>query len=159
MKPDAHNTIQVSLLDRLVDEDPKTVHEPVQFRLTDFRHIKSLVTRDLENLLNTRCGLADCSKHYPETNRSVLYYGLKDYSAESPNSSNARNRIVKDIDKAIQFFEPRLKNIKVHIDEDLEAHRGLAFRITGVLVVDPIREPVAFDTYYDASRKEYVVAG
>jgi type VI secretion system protein ImpF len=158
MKPDAHNNIQVSLLDRLVDDDPKTSHESVQYRLADFRHIKSLVTRDLESLLNTRCGLADCPKNYPETNRSVLYYGLKDYSAESPNSSDARNRIIKDIEKTIQFFEPRLKNIKVRIDEDLESHRGLAFRITGLLVVDPIREPVAFDTYYDGSKKEYVIS-
>lgn len=158
MKPDANNNIQVSLLDRLVDDDPKAPHEPVQFRLTDFRHIKALVTRDLERLLNTRCGLKISPKHYPETNRSVLYYGLRDYSAESPNSSDTRNRIVKDIEKTIQCFEPRLKNIKVRIDEDIEDHRGLAFRITGLLVVDPIREPVAFDTYYDGSRKEYVIS-
>ena len=53
MKENQQN-IQASLLDRLIDNEPGTSHEPVQYRLTTFRQLKRGVGRDLENLLNTK---------------------------------------------------------------------------------------------------------
>lgn len=53
MKENQQN-IQSSLLDRLIDNEPGTSHEPVQYRLTTFRQVKRRVGRDLENLLNTK---------------------------------------------------------------------------------------------------------
>ena len=53
MKENQQN-IQASLLDRLIDNEPGISHEPVQYRLTTFRHVKRGVGRDLENLLITK---------------------------------------------------------------------------------------------------------
>ena len=53
MKENQQN-IQASLLDRLIDNEPGTSHEPVQYRLTTFRQVKGAVGRDLENLINTK---------------------------------------------------------------------------------------------------------
>ncbi len=156
---DLKKNVQVSLLDRLVDLDPEAGHESVQFRLADFNHIQTLVKRDLENLLNTRCGLAEKSKTYPETFRSVLYYGLRDYSADTPGSIGVRDKMIKDVERAIQRFEPRIKNVKVRLDIDDDTQRSLSFQISGLLVVDPIREPVTFDSYYDPIKKGYVISG
>lgn len=150
--------IQASLLDRLIDLDPSSSREPVQGRLTDFRQIRSQVKRDLENLLNTRGGKAKPPKRYRETSNSVLYYGLGDYSSGSPSSSILIDRILKDVERALRHFEPRIKNPQVDLEIGDETQSGLSFRISGLLVVDPIREPVVFDTYYDSTRKGYVVS-
>jgi len=148
---------QASILDRLIDAEPGNAKEPAQYHLLDYRQIKALVVRDLEHLLNTRRFIGEI----PETCRylatSVLFYGLKDYTAVNPNSTQARQSVLKDVEKAIALFEPRLKNVKVRWEKSETKERSLSFRITAMLVVDPIREPVAFDTYYDTSRGAYVI--
>jgi len=53
MKENQQN-IQASLLDRLIDNEPGTSHEPVQYSLTTFRQVKRGVGIDLENLLITK---------------------------------------------------------------------------------------------------------
>jgi type VI secretion system protein ImpF len=40
----------------------------------------------------------------------------------------------------------------------MQNERTLGFRITGILVVDPITEPVTFDTYFDVIKGEYVIS-
>jgi type VI secretion system protein ImpF len=156
---EAISNIQASLLDRLIDLDPSTSHESAQVRLNDFDQIKSQVKRDLENLLNTRCGRPKPPKRYQAVERSVLHYGLGDYSAGSPDSSALINRILTDVKWALRQFEPRIKDVRVELDVREDAQIGLSFRISGLLVVDPIREVVIFDTYYDSIKKAYIVSG
>jgi type VI secretion system protein ImpF len=89
----------------------------------------------------------------------VATYGLKDFTAKNTDSQKLRQDIRKDVERSIARFEPRLKNVKVDLETGTKKERNLSFRISAMLVVDPIREPVAFDTYFDSIRKEYVVSG
>ncbi|BBO81513.1 hypothetical protein DSCO28_20790 [Desulfosarcina ovata subsp. sediminis] len=149
---------QASLLDRLIDENPGQSNEPVQYRLLTVKRLRAFVVRDLENLLNSRRNVAVVPSECHETSRSVLTYGLKDFTTRSPDSTQALTEIRKEVEKTISIFEPRLKNVKVAFETSNEHERRLSFRISAILVVDPIREPVTFDTYFDSARKEYVIS-
>jgi type VI secretion system protein ImpF len=35
--------------------------------------------------------------------------------------------------------------------------KSLRFRVTALLVVEPVTEPVTFDTYFDINRGEYSI--
>jgi type VI secretion system protein ImpF len=48
--------------------------------------------------------------------------------------------------------------VKVNLEMAAQNERNLRFRITALLVVDPVTEPVTFDTFFDVSRGEYVIS-
>lgn len=148
---------QAPLLDRLIDAEPESSREPVQQRLLNAGQIKALVVRDLENLLNSRRNITVLPAVLRELPCSVASYGLKDFTALGADNHQVRQAIRKDVEKAIARFEPRLKNAKVVLEPGDRKERNLRFQIAALLIVDPIREPVTFDTYFDASRKKYVV--
>jgi type VI secretion system protein ImpF len=149
---------QAPLLDRLIDEDPGNSGEPAQQRMLNARQIKALVVRDLESLLNSRRSIVALPAGFRELQNSVATYGLQDFTAKGADSHQVRQTILKDVEKAIARFEPRLQNVKVAVETGDQKERKLSFHISAVLVVDPIREPVTFDTFFDPIRKEYVVS-
>lgn len=149
---------QPSVLDRLLDDAPGTTRESDPYRRMDLKAAMAVVVRDLEHLLNSRRSIARVPEPFKAVNRSVMVYGLKDFTAQNPNDPAIMQQIRQDVEKTIARFEPRLKNIKVRLITGDEAERKLSFRVSGLLVVDPIREPVTFDTYFDPMRKEYVIA-
>lgn len=146
------------MLDRLVDTEPHLSREAVQRRLFDSEQIRASVVRDLENLLNTRQKITVPPPGFDEVNRSVHTYGLPDFSSENPRSPLFQRRLLQAIEQTIARFEPRLRNVAVRLDTSTHRERVFSFRISGVLVVEPLSEPVVFDSYYDARRGNYVIA-
>lgn len=151
--------VKASVLDRLVDYEPATSHESVQHRVLNIKQIKALVIRDLENLLNARRQIRHVPALYRQVHNSVFMYGLDDFTAENPKNPSVRRKLRQDVERAIAKFEPRLKNVTVRIEDDIEKGRNLKFRINGVLVVEPEIEPVTLDTYFDTNRGVYVIHG
>ena len=147
---------QASILDRLLDYDPKVATEPVRDRLS-VRQIKDAVIRDLENLLNTRRQILVPSPEYQEVHSSLYMYGLQDFTMKNPGSPMVKQKLRQVIERTISCFEPRLKNVNVQIEASGQNARDLRFRINAMLVMDPITEPVIFDTYFDVSRGEYKI--
>jgi type VI secretion system protein ImpF len=150
--------IQASILDRLIDLEPGVSREPVQYRLLTVGRAKASVARDLENLLNTKRSVLAPPAAYREVNNSVFVYGLQDFTSQNPRSPMVRQQLRQQIEKIISRFEPRLKNVKVNLEMAAQNERNLRFRITALLVVDPVTEPVTFDTFFDVSRGEYVIS-
>ncbi len=148
-----------SLLDRLVDLEPRVPHEPVQYRLSDIREIKISVIRDLENLLNTRKNILQPPNTCPEVVNSLFTYGLRDNSAENPKSPAVRQKLRQELEKIIITFEPRLQNVSVRAEAPQKGQRNLRFRISALLVIEPVSEPISFDTYFDLNRSEYRISG
>ena len=147
---------QVSILDRLLDHDPKVASEPVRERFS-VRQIKDAVIRDLEYLLNTRRQILVPSPEYREVHNSLYMYGLQDFTLKNPANTMVKQQLRQVIERTISRFEPRLKNVTVQIEAPSQNARDLRFRITAMLVMDPISEPVIFDTYFDVSRGEYKI--
>jgi len=159
MRSTNHNqqNIQASILDRLIDNEPGVSREPVQYRLSNFAQAKASVIRDLEKLLNTKCSIYYPPPAYRELNNSLFVYGLRDFTSQNPKSQPVRQQLRQDIEKTIARFEPRLKNVTVRIETNAQSERNLRLRITGLLVLDPITEPVTFDTFFDINRGEYSI--
>ena len=157
MKTNQQN-LKASILDRLVDDEPGISHESVQNRLVSIGQIKASVIRDLENLLNTKRQIMLPPAAYKEVNNSLFVYGLGDFTSQNPASPWVRQQLRLDIEKTVARFEPRLRNVTVHVETVTRKDRSLRFRITALLVVEPVTEPVSFDTYFDLSRREYVIS-
>ncbi len=149
--------IQASLLDRLIDNEPGTSHEPVQYRLTTFRQVKGAVGRDLENLLNTKNYVSSLCSEYQELSSSLFVYGLQDFTSANPKSPSVRHQLRQELEKAIAQFEPRLRNVTVRVEEQGTDLRNLRFKINALLFLDPGTEPVTFDTFFDVNRCEYSI--
>jgi len=111
------------------------------------RLLKNAVRRDLEWLLNTRRIAEPPDEGLKELNRSTYVYGLPDLSALTMASTADKNRLVRQILSAINLFEPRLMNVRLVMVETPDASKkDVRLRIEAMLRMDPVPEPVSFDT-------------
>jgi type VI secretion system protein ImpF len=140
-------TITVSVLDRLIDLEPENRVENPLSRSQSVRLLKGAVRRDLEWLLNTRRIVDPPDEGLKETNKSFYVYGLPDMSALTMAASGDRNRLVRQIIATINLFEPRLANVRIVMVETPDAaKKDVRLRIEAMLRMDPVPEPVSFDT-------------
>ncbi|MGA1985277.1 MAG: type VI secretion system baseplate subunit TssE [Candidatus Sulfotelmatobacter sp.] len=158
-KRDATGPVTLSVLDRLIDRDPKTSSEIPLTRAQSLRELKLSLKRDLEWLLNTRKTIDPAPDSARETIRSVYHYGFEDISSKSVLSARDQSDLVREMESAIAFFEPRLKRAKVRMEPVKGSYRALKFVIEGLLCMDPAPEPVRFDTVLELGKGEYEVKG
>lgn len=150
--------IHASILDRLIDDQPGISREPVRHRVLSINQIKASVIRDLENLLNARRQITPVPADYREVSNSLFVYGLRDFTSEDPRSPSIKQQLRNDVEKTISRFDSRLRNVIVRLEASAQNERNVRFRISGLLVVDPVTEPVTFDTFFDINRGEYVIS-
>jgi type VI secretion system protein ImpF len=151
--------VTLSVLDRLIDQDPERKLEPPFTRSQSLRELKAGLRRDLEWLLNTRRTIEEPPASLKELERSLYNYGLPDVSSLYLRSSNDQESLLKAIRVAINYFEPRLMNIKVTLEPVAEDMRVLRFGIEGLLRMDPAPEHVFFDTLLEPMSGQYQVKG
>ena len=151
--------VTLSVLDRLIDQDPQVTQELPLTRSQSLREFKTAVRRDIEWLLNTRAPLLDPPAD-SELEKSLYRYGLMDITSMTVSSARDRQRLTQSIEATIAQFEPRIANIRVTLSTDPEEKvPALRFIIEGMLRVDPSPEHVSFDTYLELSSGEYKVQG
>lgn len=156
---DATGPVTLSVLDRLIDREPKN-HSEVPFtRAQSLRELKLALKRDLEWLLNTRKTIEPSPDSARETVHSVFHYGFADISSKSVLSSRDQIELVRDMEASIAIFEPRLKRAKVRMEQVEGSYRMLKFVIEGLLCMDPAPEPVRFDTVLELGKGEYEIKG
>jgi len=148
-----------SILDRLIDKDPKVSTEPTSVRGTQQAQIKESVKRDLEWLLNSKQLNSDWPEDLKQLNRSLLTYGMPDFSSSTLSNSIQQDRLRRAVEETISRFEPRLSRVNVAIVEGKEHERSVRFRIDAMLRVDPAPEPVTFDSVLQLSTRAFVVQG
>ena len=140
-------TITISALDRLIDLEPDNRMENPLSRAQSLRVLRAAVRRDLEWLLNSRRIADPPDERLKELNRSAYVYGLPDLSQLTMAVSADQQRLLRSIREAITLFEPRLTNVNVALmkgDDDLK--KDVRLRIEAMLRMDPVPEPVSFDT-------------
>lgn len=158
-KRDANGPVTLSVLDRLIDLDPKTRSEVPLTRAQSLRELKMSLKRDLEWLLNTRKTIEPAPESARETTRSVYHYGFADISSKSVLSGKDQGELVREMELSIALFEPRLKRARVRMELVEGNYRSLKFVIEGLLCMDPAPEPVRFDTVLELGKGEYEVKG
>jgi len=140
-------TITVSVLDRLIDLEPGNRMENPLSRSQSVRLLKNAVRRDLEWLLNTRRICDPPDEGLKELNRSAYTYGLPDLSSLTMAASGDRNKLVRQILATINLFEPRLPNVRLVVVETPDsAKKDVRLRVEAMLRMDPVPEPISFDT-------------
>jgi type VI secretion system protein ImpF len=156
---DIEQPLVPSVLDRLVDLEPKISTEPPASRSRSLVQVKDAVKRDLEWLLNSRQVVADLPDDPGELGRSALTYGLPDLASASLNNPADQARLRRAIGEAIARFEPRLARVEVTLEPAREHERAIHFRIDALLKVEPEPEPVTFDSLLKLDTKSFVVRG
>jgi len=156
---DDAGSITLSVLDRLLDDDPKRSAEAPLTRAQNLRVLKSALRRDLEWLLNTRRTIEPAPDSARETARSVYNYGFADVSSRSALSSRDHADLVRDMESTIAIFERRLKRAKVRLEPVGGSSQSLRFVIEGLMCLDPTPEPVRFDTTLEMGKGVYEVKG
>ena len=140
-------TITVSVLDRLIDLEPDNRMENSLSRSQSVRLLKNAVRRDLEWLLNSRRICDPPDEGLKELNRSAYVYGLPDLSALTMLASGDRNKLVRQVLATINLFEPRLANVRlVMVETPDSAKKDVRLRVEAMLRMDPVPEPITFDT-------------
>ncbi len=154
---DAEGPVTLSVLDRLIDLEPKNQSEAPLSRAQSLRRLKAALKRDLEWLLNTRRTIQEASAR--ELERSLYHYGLPDFTGLSLRSTRDQQKITKMLEATVAMFEPRLANVRVTMEPLPENARRLRFLIEGLLRIDPAPERVSFDTVLELSNGQYQVLG
>ena len=157
-RPEHEPNLLPSVLDRLLDDRPGVTSEPVVSRAQNLRALKKSVARDLEALLNTRQeALEGLPEEFTELPRSLLTYGLPDFTSFNLGMTDDRVRVRRCLEDAVTTFEPRLRRVRVSIEPPREHERVLRFRVDALLRTDPSPEPVTFDMVLQLHTQEYVV--
>jgi len=154
------------LFERLVDLHRDQVEDERPLRILNREELKASVRRELERLLNTRCSLP--LHGFGETERSVVNYGIPDFSSLSAYNEDDHALIASIIGQTITAFEPRLRQVRVEVgpigdgesaDTNLtncrhdvfergepRAGSGARLRvlIEAVIIVGQFNEPVSF---------------
>jgi type VI secretion system protein ImpF len=153
-------TVQPSVIDRLTDEQPRTPADQRMSYGESLHQFKVSVQRDLEWLLNSRRTPDPAPDGFEELKSSVYHYGIVDVTSLG-DSSESRERLLKQVEEALSFFEPRLANVRISmVEQEGESHRReLRFVVEGTLRLDPTPEQVAFDTVLHFSTGEIDVKG
>jgi len=146
-------------LDKLFDDDARGPASPV-LRSHSIGEMKNAVARDIEALLNTRMVFTDeALEGFPECERSVVTFGLNDFSGRSLASHDDREFVCSSIRNAIDRHEKRLSNVSVTLMLDSQSDtQVLYFGITALLTLSHLQEPVQFDATLQPTTLQYSVS-
>jgi type VI secretion system protein ImpF len=157
-RTELERTVQPSVLDRLVDDEPRLSGDPQITREESERRFRAAVRRDVEWLLNTRRSMYPAPEWCPETRQSVYDYGLADTTGIPVATADGRKALLATIQATIERFEPRLTNTVVRIvDRPSDTALQVHFVVQATLLMDPSPEQVVFDTVLEVGRGEYEV--
>lgn len=148
-----------SVLDRLLDDRPEESREAPASRQTSLRLMKMSVRRDLEWLLNTRLDPNNPAEEGSQVGRSIACFGLPDFTSWNVRGGADQETLRKAVEDAVARFEPRLEGVQVTLETVSEVDRTLRFKIEARLRVEPVPEPVTFDSVLQLGSQEFVLTG
>ena len=150
--------VRLPLLDSLLDDAPDAAVEAPPSPAEAMERLRRSVRRDLEALLNARRRWRSWPQRYAELRVSPLAYGLPDFAAGAFNDPRQREQLRAEVETAIKRFEPRFASVRVTLLEARDKlDATLRLRIDALLRAEPAPEPIAFDTFVDATTADVVV--
>lgn len=160
MPPAPQNpALQVSILDRLLDDEPDREHDTPKTHNQMLRELRQAVRRDLENLLNTRWRCVSWPPELSDLDKSLVNYGIPDFCGGNLGAEDPQ-KLLDIIESTIKHFEPRLKSVRVsQTDKSQRVDRTLPFRIDAVLSLDSVEDRVAFNSALEISTGNVRVEG
>lgn len=135
-----------SVLDRLIDLEPRISTEAEIYRHSSVEELKRAVRRDLEWLLNTRRMVVDLREPLGELKKSVVMYGVPDITGIHIEHKVESANLKAAVENAIRTFEPRFLDVSVTLEPLSSTDRQVRFRIEARLDLEPVPEAMVFDT-------------
>jgi type VI secretion system protein ImpF len=115
------------------------------------------LARDLTALLNTRLApIQQMLAPYPACRRSILSYGLPDFSALSLSSSTNRSAVCAALTEAIARHEPRLVRVRTALVPQRSGTNRLSFTIEATLA-RTADEAICFDGLFEPAKLQFQV--
>jgi len=148
----SRDRLQPSLLDRLIDADPKSKAESADVRALTRQQLRAAVLRDLSWLFNATRDEPDPASDQAEgialwaaneeARRSVLNFGMPAFAGLTLSSLN-NGAIESSIEEAIRQFEPRIdpKTLRVEVrtgSESESTHNVMQIIIRGQMWSQPV---------------------
>ncbi|WNG56331.1 type VI secretion system baseplate subunit TssE [Archangium gephyra] len=131
------------LLDRLMDLESMPV--------LDEQELRASVRREVAHALSTRCMLTlEQASALEPHERSALDYGLPDLRTLGPTADAAR-QLERLISRAVEAYEPRLRQLQVSVRLPPEEEGTPVAVITARLVHGPTTEPITLPLRLDRS--------
>jgi type VI secretion system protein ImpF len=153
---DAMKYFEPGLFDKLFQDGSREGGHAL--RRLSVEGLKEAVAGDVEALLNARMAFPDkLLDKYPECRRSVLTFGIPDFSGLSLASDDDRARICTSLEQAITRHERRLSSVTVALQVNPNATAVLYFTISAALDTGAAREPVSFDAALQPATLRYSV--
>ena len=130
-----------NLFDKLMDDDPGKILEPLQDREASIERYRNIVMRDLITLLNSSVTINESGLgELRYARKSTLTYGMQSFAGMTFSDSNKQN-IIDEIKRSILKFERRIytKSLEVELMKDAEgqvectASHKIKISIAGVL--------------------------
>lgn len=147
MRITPHTKISASILDKLIDDAPDESDSNANYRGLNLPELRNNVRRDIENLLNAKVQWNTWPDSYVELERSLVNYGLEDFSSMPVGTLEGRQLLCKKVEQSIKRFEPRFIEVSVEtVDDEQSIDRILNLRITALLHADPDPEYICFDS-------------
>lgn len=144
-----------TLLDRLLDEEPKKQIEAFDKTFYDARTYRRLVQRDLVTLLNcTNMQRELCPVKHSDVAKTVVNYGISPLIG-SPGGMHNWRIVENNLRDAILRFEPRIipDSLAVHVlhSQDNPLRNGkMMFEIRGYLYWQPHPLDLCINGQYDS---------
>lgn len=148
-----------SLWDRLTDPELARSANLETSQAAKLERLRREVLSHVEWILNSRCCSSRAVEGSDDLLRSSLAaYGLPDISAIRAGDPRDRERLERTLGEVIERFEPRLKDVRVEFNADRDATAAtLHYRVSAVIKVKPVAQPIQFDTVLDLGGKASVV--
>lgn len=147
------------LLDEAFAEELEKMPKPVPPSLS-LRELRAAVARDIEALLNTRRELLfDVPEELEHVRKSILMFGLPDFTSYSLLNPNDRKTVRRAVEETLTNFEPRLKSVRVTLEAHDKFDMTLRFRIDALLRTDPAPEPITLNAALHVVTSQYTVRG
>jgi type VI secretion system protein ImpF len=131
-----------SMVDRLIDPESGGTSARRGYGL---EQMVEVVRRDLEDLLNTRQSFSNIPPEFDYLRKSVLAYGLPDFTSMSASTNEERGKLGAIIERIVEQHEPRLKSVRALLVKSETDARSVRFHIEARLRVEPSPE-VGFET-------------
>ena len=153
-------SIQVSLLDKLLDDEPWEKSEVPWDDYQKIGIIRRGIKRDLQDLLNSRIRCVTWQSELSELDQSLINYGLPDFRSAGLNMAYDPDVLLKAIRRAIAIFEPRLTEVNVELNrEHYHVDRTFRFKIDAVLLIEHRRHPIRLETTIESRTGQISIGG
>jgi len=124
-----------SIIDRLTDASVDASYESYGYSVEE---LIAAVSRDLEELLNTRQTSRGLCDDLPESQESLLTYGMPDPASLEMLTPRGEHDFLRMVERIIERFEPRVKHVHLVVTQAPDPkRRTISFRIEAHLCVEP----------------------